>query len=170
MEKSMQEESNNIEQTIKDQQKDEKIILPDIKYDCSKVYIKLSEVHARGVFAKEDIKYNDVIEIFPITPSYYRTKYQGDAQVIAYGFVNHACHCEECKRHGYLIYISSGYGNMYNHQPDFNASYEINFQQLYGTIRAVKPIEKDEEIFINYSSTYLFQNGLVTNYENPPGN
>jgi SET domain-containing protein len=144
--------------------------LPDIKYDNTKVYVQFSDVHGRGVFAKNPIELHDVIETFPITPCLFRTNYQGDPTVIHYSFVNDACHCEECNKHGPLIYLSSGYANMYNHQDpeSSNARFEINFKELYGKVIANKTIKIDEEILVDYGPHYSFPKGKVTNHEDSP--
>lgn len=166
----MTDEEKQIEHipTNRTKEETENTPLPAIDYDSTKVQVKLSDIHARGVFAKQDIAMKEAIEIFPLTPSSFRTKYQGDVQVLAYGFINHTCPCEECKKHGYLIYLSSGYGNMYNHQPNPNAILDLDFKNLYGTIKAIKEIKKGEEIVISYASTFLFQEGMVLNHENNP--
>jgi len=142
--------------------------MPSIDYDSTNVYVGKSDVHLRGVFAKTDMELNTVAEVFPITPTFFRTKYQADPQILSYGFVNGGCPCKECQKHGYVIYLSSGYGSMYNHQPQSNARIELNYKDLYGKIITTKRIHKDEEIFITYSSTELFHNGVVTNHENSP--
>ena len=144
--------------------------LPDIVYDNTKVYVKFSDVHGRGVFAKEPTEMHTVLEVFPITPCVFRTNYQGDPTVIHYSFINEGCPCEECKKHGPLIYLSSGYANMYNHQDgeSLNARFEINFKELYGKIIATKTIKKDEEIFVNYGPNYTFPKGEITNHEDSP--
>ena len=142
-----------------------------IKFDSSKVYVKFSDIHGRGVFAKEPIDMHDQIELFPITPCIFRTNYQGDPTVIHYGFINDTCDCDDCKKHGFLIHNSSGYGNMYNHQhPDScNARYEINYKELYGQVFATKTIAMDEEITIYYGPNYNFPQGEIMNHEDSPG-
>jgi hypothetical protein len=142
----------------------------DITYDNTKVYVKFSDIHGRGVFAKKPIELNEIVEIFPLTPCIFRTNYQGDPTVMHYGFVNDACSCEECQKHGPLIYLSSGYANMYNHQePETsNARLEINFKELYGKVIATKTTKIDEEIVIDYGPNYNFPKGKITNHEDSP--
>lgn len=142
--------------------------MPDIAYDSSNIYVGKSEIHLRGVFAKKDMEFNTVVEVFPITPTFFRTKYQADPQILSYSFINDGCPCQECKKHGYVIYLSSGFGSMYNHQPESNARVELNYKDLYGKIIAKKFIHKDTEIFLSYPSTSLFHNGVVINHENSP--
>lgn len=161
----MQEETTNISD---DEQNSTQSQMPNINFDSSNIYVGKSDIHLRGVFAKEDMASNTTIEVFPITPTFFRTKYQADPQILSYGFINDGCPCKECAKHGYVIYLASGFGSMYNHQPEPNAKIELNYRDLYGKIIAKKSIRKDEEIFITYPSTFLFPNGVVVNHEDSP--
>ena len=155
-----------------EQENQPQIELPNIRFDSSKVYVKFSNVHGRGVFAKEPIEAGSYIEIFPLTPASFRTKYQGDFNFVHYAFVNSACPCEECKRHGYLIYISSGFANMYNHQtpPKNNAKFIMDYKNLCGKVEALKIIKKDEEILVDYGPKFSFPDGEIINHDAPPTN
>lgn len=133
----------------------------NIKYDSYRVYSKKSEVHGLGVFAKEDIKSSEIIETFPIVPLSFRTSYQGDARIIDYSVIKQ-CECDECKRHGYVIFLRLGYGGIYNHQDNFNAEIIMDYKNLIGTCRAISNISKDQEIFINYGINYRFPNGKIS--------
>ena len=143
---------------------------PTDTFDCSKVYVKFSDVHGRGVFAKEPVDAGDIIEKFPLTPTVFRTNYQGDPVIIHYCFVNDACDSEECNKHGYMIYLSSGYANIYNSQPaeKCNATFSLNWKELYGTVTAKRPIKIDEEVFVWYGPNYQFPQGEIINHEDSP--
>lgn len=160
--------TDDIKNETNDENQDIQYEMPSIDYDSTNVYVGKSEVHLRGVFAKKHMEFNTVVEAFPITPTFFRTKYQADPQILSYSFINEGCPCQECKKHGYVIYLPHGYASMYNHQPESNARIELNYKDLYGKIIAKKSIHKDEEIFISYPSTALFHNGVVTNHENSP--
>tara|TARA_Y100000004_G_C8877268_1_gene396012 strand:- start:286 stop:738 length:453 start_codon:yes stop_codon:yes gene_type:complete len=142
----------------------------DIHFDISKVYLKFSDIHGRGVFAKHPIDLGDTIEVFPLTPCAFRTHYQGDPTIMHYAWVRDNCPCDECKKHGFQMYLSSGYANMYNHQePDkCNARIEIEHKDLYGKVIANKTIKIDEEIVIYYGPNFSFPKGEVINHENSP--
>ena len=142
--------------------------IPD--FDSEGVYVKFSDINGRGVFAKETFAMHEVLETFPLTPCVFRTNYQGDPTVIHYSFINDACHCEDCKKHGHVIYLSSGYGNMYNHQDaeTCNARLEMNYKELYGQVIATKTIKKDTEVTIYYGPTFNFPKGEVINHEDSP--
>jgi SET domain-containing protein len=132
-----------------------------IMFDNIKVYVKDSKVHGIGVFARQNIKKEEIVEIFPIVPMSFRTNYQGDARVLDYGTIRF-CECEECKRHGYIIYSRLGYGGIYNHQDKHNSVLGIDFSKNYGKCTAIEDIEKDDEIFINYGDQYIFREGKNT--------
>ena len=120
--------------------------------------VRPSQIHGVGVFAEKNFKTEDVIEIFPIVPLSFRTHYQGDARVLDYSAVKY-CECEECKKHGYVIFIRLGYGGLYNHQDNENADLFIDYNQFYGKCVAKKNIVAGEEIFINYGPNYVFRDG-----------
>jgi hypothetical protein len=127
-----------------------------IKFFTNGLYIQNSDVHGRGVFSERSFNKDDVLEVFPLTPMGFRTRYQGDFGVLTHGFIHDKCPCEECKRHGYVIYLGMGYSSGYNHQDEPNAEMIIDFASLSGTVRALKNIEKDSEIFIKYDNNHLF--------------
>jgi hypothetical protein len=133
----------------------------EIRYESSKTYSKQSKVHGIGVFAKQKINASDIIEVFPIVPLSFRTSYQGDARVIDYSVIKQ-CECEECKRHGYVIFLRLGYGGIYNHQDNFNAEIIMDYKNLIGTCKAISSIDEDSEIFINYGINYRFPNGKIS--------
>lgn len=142
--------------------------IEDMVFNHTDVYVKKSGVHGLGVFANKNFKLNDIIEIFPMLPLSFRTKYQADQVVYQYAYVNYTCECNECKRHGYLIYLPMGYGNLYNHQEGTQTNAKINtyFENFYAEVVAIQPIEKDSEIFLNYGLRYLFKDGKILNHEN----
>lgn len=139
----------------------------DLNIDVPSVYIKKSEIHGLGVFAAKHFKLGDKIETFPLMPLSFRTNYQGDPMIYNYSFVNYMCHCEECKKHGYVIYLPMGYGNLYNHQEKQQVNAKVNtyFDSFYAEVIALKEIEKYSEIYIDYGLRYLFKDGKVLKHE-----
>ena len=162
--------SDNKNETTDPNNTTETNAIPDTIFTNDKVYVKFSDIHGRGVFAKKPIEGHEVIEQFPLTPSMFRTNYQGDPTVIHYSFINEACKCEECKKHGWLIYLSAGYASMYNHQDADTsvARFELNFKELYGKVIATRTIKIDEEITVYYGPNYSFPKGEVINHEDSP--
>lgn len=135
------------------------------KFFSGNLYVQNSEVHGRGVFANKPFSKDEIIEVFPLVPLAFRTRYQGDFGIFAYCFINDKCPCEECKRHGNVIHMGMGYSAVYNHQDSPNAEMNIDFSKLIGTVVALKNIEKDSEIFIKYKDQDVFPQGKVTLHE-----
>jgi hypothetical protein len=121
-----------------------------------KMVVRHSEIHGRGVFATEDIKKGELIERCPMVIMAHRMNYHKDPAIWSYMFTN-TCPCEECKRHGGHFLMVMGYGQIYNHQDDNNASINFNLKEQYADVKAINDIAKDEEIFVNYGPNY-FQN------------
>lgn len=120
----------------------------------TKIKLGYSDVHFRGVFATSDIDEGELIERCPIAILAWRTNYQKDPVVWEYMYTN-SCPCEECKRHGAHFVMVMGWGQIYNHQDNNNASMNINTKQQIADVVAKRKILKGEEIFISYGSRYF---------------
>lgn len=144
--------------------------ITDLRIDPPSIYLEKSEIHGMGVFAAKDFKLGDVIETFPLMPLSFRTNYQGDRMIYNYSYVNYSCDCEECKKHGYIIYLPMGYGNLYNHQEAEQVNARINtyFDSFYAEVIAMQNISKYSEIYLDYGLRYLFRDGKVLRHENTP--
>ncbi|WP_209122736.1 SET domain-containing protein [Alkalihalobacillus sp. BA299] len=96
----------------------------------------------RGVFATENIPKGQLFHKAPVVPypneqhEYIEKTILGD-YVYEYG-INHTA-------------IVLGYGMLFNHSYEPNATYEINFDNHTFDYYAYKDIKKGEEIFINYN-------------------
>ncbi len=119
----------------------------------NKVYIKKSGIKnaGRGVYASVDIKKGEVIEVCPIL--IFSDK--DDKLIMKTRLQNYVYeYTKNC------TLFALGYGSLYNHLNDPNAKYELlehegmpeGNSELYFT--AIKPIKKNEEIFINYGISY----------------
>ena len=60
----------------------------NILYHNNGLYGQNSSVHGRGVFAAKMFNIDDILEVFPLTPMAFRTRYQGDIGVLTYSFIN----------------------------------------------------------------------------------
>ena len=127
----------------------------------SKIRLGYSDVHFRGVFATADIGEGELIERCPAVTLAWRTNYQKDPVVWSYMYTN-SCPCDECKRHGGHFVMVMGWGQIYNHQDDNNATMNINIKLQLADVVAKKKIRKDEEIFVSYGDKY-FQNRTKIN-------
>jgi len=131
------------------------------------IYVKSSRTHGFGVFAKRHINKGEILEECPVIFLADRERYQHDKQIIRYAFRQSGCECEECVKHGPQMFLLTGYGSLYNHSENPNAILEGGFSnredleekeglEINGRLQfiiASEDIEKDEEIFINYSGS-----------------
>lgn len=138
---------------MSDQEKEE------IQFDLCKAYVAKAKNHPRGVFAKKDIQEGETIEIFPITPIQFRTEYQFDKGVLNYVYVNDSCECQECTKHGHVMFLPMGYGGIYNftNEAESNAKIVMFYESFFAKVVATKNISKDEEILTNFSETYFYR-------------
>ncbi|NYE08128.1 hypothetical protein F4694_004971 [Bacillus niacini] len=96
----------------------------------------------RGVFATRDIKKGELIHEAPVI-AYPNAEHEHIEKTLLadYAFeygINHTC-------------ILLGYGMLFNHSYQPNATYEINFPHHSFDFYAYKDIKAGEEIFINYN-------------------
>ncbi|MFB3169536.1 SET domain-containing protein [Neobacillus sp. 179-C4.2 HS] len=96
----------------------------------------------RGVFATRDIKKGELIHEAPVI-AYPNAEHEHIEKTLLadYAFeygINHTC-------------ILLGYGMLFNHSYQPNATYEINFPNHSFDFYAYKDIKAGEEIFINYN-------------------
>jgi len=126
-----------------------------------KVKLGYSQVHNRGVFASQDIGAGEIVERCPFVVLGYRMRYHSDPVLLTYLYT-HVCPCEECKKHGGNFLFLLGYGHMYNHQDNNNAEFKYDFQSLIVDVVTLRPIRKNEEIFVNYGENYFRNREKIT--------
>ena len=111
--------------------------MPTGKY----TYIGTSPGRGRGVFALQDFKPNDLIEIAPVIPI-----------PLDDGIMNCISKLDDyvLKWDGDTIAIGLGYSFLYNHSDEPNAIRNDDYINQVAIYRAIKHIKKDEEIFVKY--------------------
>ena len=113
----------------------------DVPYKIPTITIKTSTVGGRGVFASQSYSKGDIIEICP-TILQKELDTGGPIDDYAYHYDSK------------YDLIAFGFCSIYNHKDDPNAKwYILNANQM--KIKAVKPIQSGEEIFISYGSDYF---------------
>ncbi len=111
----------------------------------SKIYISTSKIahNERGVFASRSISKGELIERCPIIEvSKDDTSNLTETILVTYFFYFGG------KKE--KIIISLGFGSIYNHSYEPNAVYKINIKKKVMDIVALRNIDLDEEILINY--------------------
>lgn len=113
-----------------------------------KICVKKSPVHGYGVFAEQSFSKNDVIEecvslVFPHEDkkeAAFSDFYFGTPQ----GFV-----------------LPLGFGGIYNHSSEPNATYVWDDKNQLLRFMALKPIHKGQEIFVSYGVNYFASRELI---------
>lgn len=109
------------------------------------IYINQSKVcpDERGVFAKISIKKGELIETCPVIAiSQYDTENISEESLVTYMY-----YFGEKKERSAL---ALGFGSIYNHTDTPNAMYKENYEEQTIEFRAIRDIQKDEEITVNY--------------------
>ncbi len=113
----------------------------------SNVYIKQSNIRGagRGVFAARDIRKGEHIEVCPVIEiSAHDMANLNESILVTYFFF-----------HGKgknSVFLALGFGSLYNHSFEPNATYIISPMKKTITFTAVDDIKKDSEITFNYKS------------------
>lgn len=106
----------------------------------TKITIKDSENKGKGVFAAENIKKGEIIEIAPILvlqfEDFVDTKWNLSFEY--YFWMDNE------------VILALGYGSLYNHSEKNNAEYKIDLKTKSITFTANKDVKKGEEILFNY--------------------
>lgn len=115
----------------------------------------------RGVFATKDINKGELIHQAPVIPYPNEEHVHIEKTLLAdYAF-------EYGKNHTALLL---GYGMLFNHSYQPNATYEINFPNHTFDFFAYRDIKAGEEILINYNGDVDDDDPLWFNMDNDPNN
>ena len=114
-------------------------------FTSDKVYISRSGIlnADRGVFARSDIKKGEIIERCPIilVPRYDMSNLNESILVTYFFYFG---------KNRERLAIVLGFGSIYNHSYEPNATYKIKLRERAIEFSALKEIKKDTEITFNY--------------------
>lgn len=133
----------------------------------NKIIVDYSDVEGRGVFAVENIKKGETVERCPMIRLEHRSAYQHDPTVWKYFYTQPKCSCNDCKNHGFYFWGVLGYGMIYNHQDNPNTKWSFNYDDYYADVIALEDINKGQEIFVTYGSSYFKNKNKITVNEKP---
>ncbi len=105
----------------------------------NKLVVKKSRTHGYGVFAGKTIKKGEIIE-----ECYVLLTRGKDRKLEDYYFDADGKYA-----------LLTGFGVIYNHSDDENADYVISAKRQLATIKAIRTIKKDEEIFVCYGEDWF---------------
>ena len=109
----------------------------------NKITIKDSGEMGRGVFASENIKKGETIEVAPILVLQFEDFVETRWNLL---FEYYFWLDDE-------VVLALGYGSMYNHAADSNAEYKIDIKNKSIAFNALRDIKEGEEIFFNYKGS-----------------
>jgi len=109
-----------------------------------KLKVKTTRKKGRGVFANRKIKKGEIIEVAPvIVLSRREAKTLNDLPL--------SSHCYQWGNNREKTALVLGFGCLYNHSYDPNATYRHRFEKQEIVFRALKDIRCGEEITHNYN-------------------
>jgi len=122
-----------------------------------KVEVRKSPIHQYGVFAKEDIKANDIIEECVVPTQCIEPKYEYmDGQVYMTNNDTLSQYRFAGPNEGSYWVIASGNALMYNHSSNDNCMSYHDIENRLLVFKATKYIKKDEEVVWNYGPNYKY--------------
>jgi len=104
------------------------------------IKVKKSPISGYGVYAKKNFSTDEIIEVAPLLKEH-EDNLKGKISDYLFTISD-----EESEKGNYAVAL--GYCSLYNHSDNNNARYKVDGNNLI--IRAIKPIKKGEEIFVNY--------------------
>lgn len=111
------------------------------------LYIKETPKKGRGVFTKEKIAVNTIIEIAPVIVMLKKDRELLDKTLLHDYIFEWGKKAEKCA-------MALGFIPIYNHSYASNCEYDMDFEEETITVKTVRKIEKGEELTINYNGDW----------------
>ena len=111
------------------------------------LYIEKSEGKGRGVFTKQNIPANTIIEISPVVVMSAEERILLD-QTLLHDYIF------EWGKDSKQCCMALGYVPVYNHSYQSNCEYEMDFENEIIKIKTIRLIKEREELFINYNGDW----------------
>lgn len=111
------------------------------------LYIDKTDEKGRGVFTKEFIPANTIIEISPVIVMSPEERILLDKTLLHDYIFEWGPGSRQCC-------MALGYIAVYNHSYKSNCEYEMDFEKEIIRIKTIRNINKGEELFINYNGDW----------------
>lgn len=111
------------------------------------LYIDRTDKRGRGVFTKESIPANTIIEISPVIIMSGDERKLLDQTLLHDYIFEWGADSKQCC-------MALGYVPVYNHSYNSNCEYEMDFKNELIKIKTIMAIEPGEELFINYNGDW----------------
>lgn len=109
----------------------------------NKIYVKETDKMGRGIFASEDIKVDEIVEIAPILVLQFTDFIDTRWNLL---FEYYFWLDDE-------VVLALGYGSLYNHSKEANTEYKIDIKNKSITFKTTREIKQGEELFFNYKGS-----------------
>ncbi len=122
-----------------------------------RVEVRKSPIHQYGVFAKEDIKADEIIEECVVPTQCIEAKYEYmDGQVYISNMDTLSQYRFTGPVDGSYWIIPTGNAMVYNHSIEANSINYHDTENRLLVFKAIKDIKKDEEVVWNYGPNYKY--------------
>jgi SET domain-containing protein len=111
------------------------------------LYIDKSSDKGRGVFAKQPIPANTIIEVSPVIVMSSEERTLLD-QTFLHDYIF------EWGKDSKQCCMALGYVAVYNHSYQSNCEYEMDFENEIIKIKTIRVVEAGEELYINYNGDW----------------
>jgi SET domain-containing protein len=119
----------------------------------TKIYVAKSTIHGLGVFASEKIYEGEIFELCPVIDI---GMIRGETSNI---LIDYRFNWPQGTVNWEKQVVSCGFGNLYNHSNNPNASWRSNIENNCFEFFATKDIETDKEIFVWYGGVDYWNDG-----------
>lgn len=124
----------------------------------TKVAVRQSDLHRYGLFAKEAIEKDEVIEETIFVRTTHRSQNENRDPALHHYSYGINCNCEKCQKEGINFAIPFGYCQFTNHSLEPNAVLVHDYTESVTALTALDDIKEGDEILMNYGEG--FQNWL----------
>jgi uncharacterized protein len=111
------------------------------------LYIAETKNKGRGVFTRKKIPAHTIIETAPVIVMSAEERLLLDKTLLHDYIFEWGADKNQCC-------MALGWVPVYNHSPESNCEYEMNFTDRTISIKTIRAIPADEEVFINYNGDW----------------
>lgn len=123
------------------------MVVKPLNFIADAIYVEQSVSRGRGVFSKTNLRKNTLVERAPVIVMSKKDRSLIDATLLHDYIFEWGDKGEQCC-------MALGYVPLYNHSPQSNCEYEMDFRNETISVRTVRSIKAGEELFINYNGDW----------------
>ena len=120
----------------------------------TKVAVRQSDLHRYGLFAKEAIEKDEVIEETMFIRTTHRSQNENRDPALHHYSYGINCTCDKCQKEGINFAIPFGYCQFTNHSLEPNAVLVHDYTESVTALTALNDIKEGDEILMNYGEGF----------------